>query len=135
MDQEITWLLQRLARGHGLGVDIVIPPEVQLPANWDASLQHRMVVVPPMPISLGRGRGRGQMYNISGRQSGPALNRRQAANDSADDYVQTRILLQQRQQQQEQLFEQWRKRTAGRLTTSSSESATSTVVTAAAAAG
>ena len=85
--------LQRLARGHGLGVDIVIPPEVQLPANWDASLQHPMPIVPPMPISLGRGRGRGQMYNISGRQSGPALNRRQAANDSAGDYVQTRILL------------------------------------------
>ena len=101
---------QRLARGHGLGVDIVIPPEVQLPANWDAPLQHPMPIVPPMPISLGRGRGRGQtrMYNISGRQSGPALNRRQATNDSADDYVQTRILLQQRQQQRELLFEQWR---------------------------
>ena len=74
---------QRLTRGHG--VDVVIPPEVQLPANWDAPLQHPMPIVQPMPMPLGRGHG----------------------NDS-DVLTRTWILLQQRQQQREQLFEQWR---------------------------
>jgi hypothetical protein len=47
------------------GVGIVIPPEVRLPANWDAPLQHPMPVVPPMPVLLPLRRGQGR----------PALNR------------------------------------------------------------
>ena len=110
---------QRLAEQYG--VNIMIPPEVQLPANWDAPLQNPMPVVLPMPIPPRRGRGRGRgrtplgpLYDISGQQSDPALNglhrghiahREQAANHRAD--VQNlQILQQQRQQQQQQLEEQ-----------------------------
>ena len=63
---------QKLTRGHG--VDVVIPPEVQLPANWDAPLQHPMPIVQPMPMPLGRGHG-----------------------NDLDVLTRTRILLQQRQ--------------------------------------
>ena len=44
---------QRLANEYG--VNIIIPPEVQLPANWDAPLQNPIPVVPPMPIHPRRG--------------------------------------------------------------------------------
>ena len=100
---------QRLAENYG--ANIMIPPEVQLPANWDAPLQNPMPVVPPMPTFHRRGRGRvaplGPLHDISGQQSDPALNglhcghishREQAANHCAD----VQNLLQQRQQQQEQ---------------------------------
>ena len=99
---------QRLAEHYG--VDIMMPPEVQLPANWDAPLQNPMPVVPPMPVPPRRGRRRapvGPLNDISG-QSDPALNglhrghiahREQAANHRAE----VQILLQQRRQQQEQL--------------------------------
>ena len=104
--------LQRLAEEYG--VNVMIPPEVQLPANWDAPLQNPMPAIPPMPILPRRGRGRaplGPLLDISGRQNDPALNvlhgghiahREQAANHRAE----AQILLQQRQQQQEQLAEQ-----------------------------
>ena len=36
-------------------VNIIIPPEVQLPASWDAPLQNPIPVVPPMPIHPRRG--------------------------------------------------------------------------------
>ena len=103
---------QRLADEYG--VNIVIPPEVQLPANWDTPLQSPMPAVPPMPIPPRRGRGRaplGPMHDISGRQNDPALNglhrghiahREQASNHRAE----VQILQQQRQQQQEQLADQ-----------------------------
>ena len=104
--------LQRLAEVYGVN----IPPEVQLPANWDALLQNPMPVVPPMPIPPRRGRGRralGPLHDISGSQRDPALNglhrghianREQAANHCAE----VQNLLQQRQQQQERLQEQMR---------------------------
>jgi hypothetical protein len=106
---------QRLAGEYG--VNIMIPPEVRLPDNWDAPLRNPMPTVPPMPVfhrRARRGQGRapvGPMHDISGRQSDPALNglhrghiahREQAANHRAD----IQSLLQQRQQQQEQLAEQ-----------------------------
>ena len=107
---------QRLADEYG--VDVMIPPEVQLPANWDAPLQNPIPVVPPMPMPIHSRRGRrraplGPLHDISSGQSDPALNslhrghiahREQAANHRAE----VEILLQQRQQQQEQLREQLR---------------------------
>ena len=66
---------QRLAEQYG--VNIMMPPEVQLPANWDAPLRNPMPVVPPVPIPPRRGRRRapsGPLHGISG-QSDPALNR------------------------------------------------------------
>ena len=105
---------QRLAEEYG----VYIPPEVQLPANWDAPLQNPMPVVPPMPIPpRRRGRGGravlGPLHNISGRQNDPALNglhrghiahREQAANYRAE----VQNLIEQRRQQQEYLAEQMR---------------------------
>ena len=93
---------QRLADEYG--VNIVIPPEVQLPANWDAPLQNPILVVPPMPVCPRRGPHRaplGPLHDISSGQSDPALNtlhhghiahREQAANHCAE----VEILLQQR---------------------------------------
>ena len=106
---------QRLANEYGVN-NIVMPPEVQLPANWDAPLQNPMPIVPPMPVPPRPRRGRrrapsGPRHDISGSQSDPAINRlhhghiahrEQAANHRA----QVQILLQQRQQQQEQLAQQ-----------------------------
>ena len=105
---------QRLAENYG--ANIMIPPEVQLPANWDAPLQNPMPIIPPMPIPLRRRQGKaplGPLHDISSRQCDPALNglhrghiahREQVANHRAD----VQILLQQWQQQQEQLQEQMR---------------------------
>ena len=99
---------QRLAENYG--ANIMIPPEVQLPANWDAPLKNPMPVVPPMPTPHRRGRGRaprGPLHDISGPQCDPALSglhrghiahREQAANHRAD----VQNLLRQRQQQHEQ---------------------------------
>jgi hypothetical protein len=116
MDPGIIWLHKGLLNER-YGVNIMMPPEVQLPDNWDAPLQNPMPTVPPMPIPLRRGRGRGRgraplgpLHDISGQQSDPALNglhrghiarREQAANHRAE----VEILLQQRHQQQEQLEE------------------------------
>jgi hypothetical protein len=69
--------LQRLAENYG--VNIMVPPEVQLPTNWDAPLKHPKPVVPPIPTPYRRrGRGRaphGPLHNFSAQQSDPALNR------------------------------------------------------------
>ena len=46
---------QRLADVYG--VNITLPPEVQLPANWDAPLQNPMPTIPPMPMPIFRRRG------------------------------------------------------------------------------
>ena len=82
----------------------MIPPEVQLPANWDAPLQNPIPVVPPIPVHPRRGPCRaplGPLHDISSGQSDPALNtlhrghiahREQAANHRAE----VEILLQQR---------------------------------------
>jgi hypothetical protein len=107
---------QRLAENYG--ANIMIPPEVQLPANWDAPLRNPMPVVPPMPAPHRRRRGRaphGPLHDISGRQSDPALNglhrghiahREHAANHRAD----FQNLLRQRQQHQEQQIQIERER-------------------------
>ena len=101
---------QRLAEQYG----VHMPPEICLPANWDAPLQNPMPVVPPMPISHRRGQGRaplGPLHDISGRQSDPALNglhhghiahREQAMNHRAE----VQNLLQQRRQQRDLLANQ-----------------------------
>ena len=97
---------QRLAEQYG----VHMPPEVQLPANWDAPLQNPMPVVPPMPIPPRRGRGRGRgraplgpLHDISGRESDPALNGLHrghiAHREQATNYrTEVQNLLQQRQQ-------------------------------------
>ena len=102
---------QRLAEEYG--VNIMIPPEVQLPANWDAPLQNPIPAVPPMPIPPRRGRRMAlhrPMHDISGGQSDPALNglhrghiahREQAANHHAE--VQRQQLAEQMHIEREQL--------------------------------
>ena len=100
---------QRLAENYEAN-HIMIPPEVQLPANWDAPLQNPIPVVPPMPTLHRRGRGRpprGPLHDISGPQCDPALSglhrghiahREQVANHRAA----VENLLRQRQEQHEQ---------------------------------
>ena len=100
---------QRLAENYEAN-HIMIPPEVQLPANWDAPLQNPIPVVPPMPTLHRRGRGRppcGPLHDISGPQCDPAhsglhrghiAHREQVANHRAA----VENLLRQRQEQHEQ---------------------------------
>ena len=97
------------------GVNIVIPPEVQLPANWDAPLQNPMPtgIVPPMPIPLRRGRGRpplGPMHDISGGRGDPALNGLHcghiALREQTANYRDRARIQALQQQQQERLAEQ-----------------------------
>ena len=46
----IIWPHKDLLMSTELGVNIIIPPEVQFPANWDAPLQNAMSAILPVPM-------------------------------------------------------------------------------------